>query len=113
MRGFKHNILLYRFVVKVHKSFTIPRKKRFQKRLKTHIHTILYIANIEMCFTGEITRTTQKTNAQEMGSRVNLNSVFPGDVTNSLMEMVAEDMGDRVHLNPWRNKNVVLSNTED
>jgi hypothetical protein len=48
-----------------------------------------------------------------MGSRVNLNSVFPGDVTNSLMEMVAEDMGDRVHLNPWRNKNVVLSNTED
>jgi hypothetical protein len=64
-------------------------------------------------FTGEITRKTQKIDAQEMGSRVHLNSVFLGDVTNSLMEMVAEDMGDRVHPNPWRNKNVVLSNNED
>jgi hypothetical protein len=33
--------------VDVDKSFTTPRKKRFQKRLKTHIHT--FIANIEMC----------------------------------------------------------------
>lgn len=64
-------------------------------------------------FTGEITRTTQKIDAQEMRSRVHLNSVFLGDITNSLIEMVAEDMGDRVHLNPWRNKNVVLSNNED
>lgn len=102
MRGLKHNILLQRLVVDVHKSFTIPREIRFQKRLKTHIHTST--ASIE---------TTQKIDAQEMGSSVHLNSVFPGDVTNSLMEMVAEDMGDRVHPNPWRNKNVVLSNNED
>ncbi len=64
-------------------------------------------------FTGDITRTTQKINAQEMGNRVHLKSVFPGDVTNSLMEMVAEDMGDRVHPNPWHIKKVVLSNNED
>jgi hypothetical protein len=64
-------------------------------------------------FTGDITRTTQKINAQEMGNRVHLNSVFPGGVTKSLIEMVAEDMGDRVHPNPWRNKNVLLSNNEN
>jgi hypothetical protein len=54
----KHNILLYRFVVDVHKSFTISRKIRFQKRLKTHIHTS--IANIEMCLQEKLLEKPRK-----------------------------------------------------